>query len=112
MQTAENKIISYLGFSIKAGKIVFGLDNAEKLKRGALLLYDEGLSENSKKRAFGLAERLKCPVLVYRGEIAKLLFRPGCKLVVLTDKHLAEAVKNTAAETENFCLGQGNGGNI
>lgn len=111
MQTTESKIITYLGFSVKGGKIVFGLDNAERLKRGKLLLYDQSLSERSCKRACELAERLHCPVLIYRGEIAELLHKPGCKLAVLTDQHLADAVLKTAAGTENFCLGQGNGGN-
>lgn len=111
MQTTESKIIAYLGFSIKAGKIVFGLDNAEKLKRGKLLLYDRTLAANSEKRAQAVAGRLQCPALIYRGELGALLHRPGCKLAVLTDQNLADAVIRTAANAENFCLGQGNGGN-
>lgn len=107
----EGKIVSYLGFSIKAGKLVFGLDNAEKLKRGCLLLYGQNLADNSKKHAQAVADRLACPVLIYRGELGELLHRPGCKVAVVTDRNLADAIVKTAVQAENFSLGQGNGGN-
>lgn len=112
MQTTENKIAAYFGFCIKSGKIVFGLDNAEKLRRAHLLIYDESLAENSAKKALSLGERLRCPVMLYRRSLGELLHRNGCKLAAVTDKSLAGAIVSAADGQENFCLLQGVGGNI
>ena len=47
---ANGKIGTYLGFCIRSGKLVFGVDGAEKLKRDVyLLIADKTLSENSKR---------------------------------------------------------------
>lgn len=111
MVATESKIITYLGFSIKAKKIVFGLDNAEKMKRGELMLLDEALSENSKKQAIKIAEKLNCPVLSYQKNLSDILHKEGCKLAVVTDKNLAQAVFVAAEGSEDFCLIQEVGGN-
>ena len=107
----ESKIITYLGFCIKSGKIAFGLDNAEKKKKIFLLLYDRSLSDNSTKQAQKLAAKQKCDVLVYGQSLGGLLHRDGCKLVAVTDQSLANAIRSAADGQENFCLLQGVGGN-
>jgi ribosomal protein L7Ae-like RNA K-turn-binding protein len=107
---AESKIITYFGFCIKAGKIVFGLDNAEKLRRAQLLVYDESLSENSAKKVLALGEKLHCPVLLYKRSLSEILHRDGCKVAAVTDKSLAGAILRTADGQENFRLSQGVGG--
>jgi ribosomal protein L7Ae-like RNA K-turn-binding protein len=112
LQTTESKIITYFGFCIKAGKIVFGLDNAEKLRRAKLLVYDESLSENSQKKVLSLGEKLNCPVLLYKRSLSEILHRDGCKVVAVTDKSLAGAILSAADGQENFRLSQGVGGNI
>lgn len=45
------KIKSYLGFCIKAGKAVFGVDNIVKIKRGLyLIIQDKELGNASKRK--------------------------------------------------------------
>lgn len=113
--TAESKLITYLGFSIKAGKITFGIDRMEKLRKAKLLLYDEDLSDNSKKQANKFAAGWCCPVIVCKEiPLAELLHKKGCKAAALTDENLAKAVLTTVKDNEKFSLFEsvGVGGNI
>lgn len=108
--TAESKMITFLGFSIKAGKITLGLDRMEKLRKAKLLLYDEGLSENSKKQANKFAAAWNCPVIVCKDILlGDLLHKKGCKVAALTDANLAKAVIDSAKDNEKFSLFEGVG---
>lgn len=103
MQT-NNKIESYLGFSIKAGKAALGLDRAEALRRPPfLLMADRSLSEGSMKRALRLAEQFGCPLIVCEGvSLAELIHRPACKFLAVSEKHLASAILSSAENDQNF----------
>lgn len=102
----NSKIEGYLGFCIKAGKATLGLDRAEELHRPpALLLADNTLSPGSKKRAFRLAEKFTCPLIVCEGiSLAELIHRPACKFLAVGEKHLASAIVAAAENDENFTL--------
>ena len=77
----NDKISTYLGFCIRSGKIVFGVDRAEALKKGVhLLIADSTLSENSMKVLVKLKEKFSCPLLVTEGvSLSELLHRPRRK---------------------------------
>lgn len=115
MQT-NDKIETYLGFCIKAGKAAFGLDRAESLKRRAdLILADKSLSDGSMKRAKRLCEKFRCPLLICEGvSLGELLHRPACKLLAVSEKNLAAAILSAAENNGNFKLFKevGIGGNI
>ena len=115
MQT-NDKIETYLGFCIKSGKAVFGLDRAETLKRpAALLLADQSFSDGSMKRAQRLAAKFRCPLMICEGvALGELLHRPACKLVAVLEKNLAAAILSAAERNDNFKLLKevGIGGNI
>lgn len=94
----ETKISAYLGFCIKAGKLVFGVDNAERLKGGVyLLLVCRSAGESTQKQAKKLSGRFHCPLLVCEDTpLAELIHRPNCKFAAVRDKNLAEAVLQNA----------------
>lgn len=98
---ANDKIGTYLGFCIRSGKIAFGVDRAESLKKGVfLLLADSGISENSLKSLMKLKERFSCPLLIAEGvDLGELLHRPAVKAAAIKDKNLASAVL-AAAESD------------
>ena len=98
-----NKISTYLGFCIRAGKITFGIDRVETQKRAYLLLADGELSENSMKIMKKSMSRLNCELLVTeKGLLGALLHRPGVKAAAITEEQLAKAVVKEAQGKPQF----------
>lgn len=97
-RTSLKKIQTYLGFCIRSGKITFGVDGIESLRKGVvLLLADEALGESSFKTLKKLQEKFSCEmILCPRGELGELLHRPAVKAVAIKDKHLADAILSVA----------------
>ena len=82
----RDKIETYLGFCIRSGRIEFGVDRAESLKKGVyLLMASASLSENSMKTLVKLKEKFSCPLLI----------------AAVKDKNLASAIL-TAAEGDGI----------
>lgn len=96
-----NKIQTYLGFCIRAGKLVYGTDNIEKQKKGVkLIVCDKALAENALGKMGRESKRFSCPLLLTpKNTLGALLHRPAVKAVGIKDEHLAAAIK-TAAEHE------------
>ena len=92
------KIGAYLGFCIRSGKIVYGVDDIEKQKKGVCLLIADGaLSENSLKAMIKAQEKFACPFLVTEnGILGELLHKPAVKAVALKDKNLSSAILSAA----------------
>ena len=97
----RSKIETYLGFCIRCGKIVFGVDELENQRKGVfLILADEGLGNSSKKIVEAARERLNVPLLWAKEEtLGGLVHRPAVKVAAIKDKNLAAAIV-TAAEGE------------
>lgn len=90
-----NKISTYLGFCIRAGKITFGVDRIETQKRAYLLIADGALSDNSKKVMVKAKERMNCPLLITEnGLLGELTKRSSVKAVAVTEEQLAKAIVN------------------
>ncbi len=95
-----NKVFTYVGFSIKAKKIIFGVDNIVTSKKIAkVVLYSDSLSENSLKKLLEYA-KLK-NIDAYRLDLSAVLPNKNCKALGLTDSNLAEAVKSELKEENN-----------
>ncbi|MBQ8295451.1 MAG: hypothetical protein IJX87_03345 [Clostridia bacterium] len=94
----KSKIETYLGFCIRAKKIVFGVDNVEKQRKGIKLLIADGeLGQNSLKVMKKTQERFDCPLLITEnGILSERLHRDGVKAVAITDDHLASAILSAA----------------
>ena len=98
-----NKISTYLGFCIRAGKISFGIDRIETQKRAFLLIADGSLSENSLKVMKRSQERMKCPLITTEnGLLGELTHRPAVKAVAILDEQLAVAVIKAADGKPQF----------
>ena len=94
----SDKITTYLGFCIRAGKISFGIDAIlERKKDVYLLVADDTLSENSMKNLFQAKEKFACPLIITDGgELGKLLSRAAVKAVGVREKNLAAAILKEA----------------
>ena len=105
----KNKIETYLGFCIRAGKIVFGVDRLEKHKKGVhLILVDGSVGKNSLKPALLAKERLHCPlVMADNGVLGETLHRPAVKVAAITDEHLAAAILSVVGGESQFKLYSG-----
>lgn len=104
-----NKIQTYLGFCIRARKIVFGAEEAEGTKKGVfLLLMDDGLGNSSKKCMVKAQQKFGCPLFVLEENLlGELLHRPSVKAVAIKDEHLASAICAAAAGVPQLKLYSG-----
>ena len=103
-----NKISSYLGFCIRAGKIVFGVDRIETQKKAYLLLADGELKENSFKIMLKASEKFSAKLIVTENNLlGELLHRPQVKAVAITDEQLALAIINAMQSKPQFKLYSG-----
>ena len=103
----KNKVLSYIGFALKAGKICKGVNAVETLKNDVfLLIICHTASENTYKDAEKLALKFHCPLIVSeKVTVEEITLKENCKLIALTDKNLAEAViKNS---NEDFTIYSG-----
>lgn len=93
-----NKIETYLGFALRAGKVALGLNSVELIKRGvSCLILDEDAAKNSHKEARKLRVKFGCPLIVMK-DLGALLKREGCKVIAIKDPSLAEAILKAAGE--------------
>ncbi|MBO5412182.1 MAG: hypothetical protein J6A38_03795 [Clostridia bacterium] len=100
----KSKIQTYLGFCIRAGKMVFGAENVESKKKGVkLLVCDADLGKSSLKIVLQAKERFACPLLsVCDGTLGEILHRPGVKVVAITDNQLASAILSVVESEPQF----------
>ena len=96
----KNKIETYLGFCVRAGKIIFGVEMIERQKKGVkLLMADGAIGKNSFKPTVQAHEKFGCPLLITaENELGSLLHRPAVKAIAITDENLAAAI---VAEAKN-----------
>ena len=103
------KIRAYLGFCLRAGKIIFGVDDIEMhRKKIHLLLVDEGLADNSLKRLVKANESFSAPLLTAEaGLLGELLHRPQVKAVAIKDFNLAKAILQAAGNQTQLKFNSG-----
>lgn len=92
----HDKVETLIGFAIRAGKVIFGYDNIEGNRKCALIIVCKNLSQNSKERV--LRKAGKTPVIETQCTLSEITHRNGCKAIALTDKQMAQAVKNCLNE--------------
>jgi hypothetical protein len=103
----KSKIETYLGFCVRAQKIVLGTTEIERKKKGVyLLLADGGIGKNSLKIMANTQQKLSCPLYVTKesGMLGEYLHRPAVKAVAITDQNLATAILSTEECEQNFKL--------
>ena len=105
----SDKIVAYLGFCIRSGKISFGVDAIEERKKDVyLILIDDTLSENSKKNVFQAKEKFSCPLIeTASGELGKMLSKITVKAVGIREKNLAAAILQEAKSRSQWKIYSG-----
>ena len=99
----RDKIESLLGFAVKAGKIIYGSDNIEVVKRRYfLVIICNTLAENSRKKVLKAASDKKVPVILSANELQYTVNRRNCKAVAITDRQMSEAMLKMT--NENYRL--------
>ena len=91
-----NKIKTYLSFSIKSGKIIFGYDNLMSSKKNPKCVVM--CSSQSDKVATKIArycERIGIRLITFKDyKLADIIGRDNCKVIGLLDENLANAILN------------------
>ncbi len=90
----RDKIYSYIGFAVKAGKVRLGVNAISTLKGGIpLLLLCGTASDNTKKDALKLAKKYGSVVVVSKEDKLEDVFsKENCKLAAILDASLASAI--------------------
>ena len=86
-----------MGFSIKSGKVVFGLDKLQEyFKPVRLVIVCSTVAENTYKKLKTLCEYNKWKMVQLKDEIVlgQIIGRDNCKVLAMTDKSLSTAVLN------------------
>ncbi|MBQ8405736.1 MAG: hypothetical protein IJX09_03695 [Clostridia bacterium] len=104
-----NKIQTYLGFCIRARKIIFGVEMIERQKKGVkLLMADGAIGKNSLKPTVQAHEKFGCPLIMTDGGmLGELLHRPAVKAIAITDESLAAAIVAEAKKQSEFTFYSG-----
>lgn len=92
-QQKNEKIESLLGFAVKAGKVVYGIDSIESAKTRVYLAFMcKSVSENTAEKLVALAQRKLIPVLLCEKPLEDVVFRKNCKVLGVCDRQMAQAM--------------------
>lgn len=96
------KIKSYIGFSIKMKKATFGVEGIKTSRhRHFLVVYDESLAENSRKKLTDFCVNKKIECLKVDFSLSELTKRANVKAIAIGDESLAVAIlKNVEVQDE------------
>ena len=90
------RLLSYLGFAKKAGKLVSGAGNTEnalKNLKAKLVLVSDSASENTKKHFFDMATFRNVPMYILEGDnLGSAIGKEEHKTICITDSGFANAV--------------------
>ena len=90
------KIISYIGFAIKAKKFIAGqspLKHNYKEKISVILVCNTA-SDNLKNLAKNIATKNECEVIITKVELEQLTNLKDIKIIGITDESLGKAIIN------------------
>lgn len=89
----RSKAETFIGFSIRARKIVAGTNSVEATKKICGLYLCSTASENARKIALNKAKKCKVPLVLVKGKsVEEILNKGNCKMFAITDEALNGAV--------------------
>lgn len=95
----DGKIGSYIGFCIKKGAVIYGLDALEVMnKRVYLVLASCSIGKNTRKSLIRFLEKKNVSAFITVTESLEDVCHRSCKVIGITDKGLAEAIINKISE--------------
>ncbi len=106
---AKGRIETFIGFSIKSGKIALGSGAVGTLKGGVyLLILDGNAAKNSVRLALKFKNRFSCPLLICDSGFEDAVNRVGCKIAAIKDRELSKAILDS--EQSNYRVYTGGNG--
>ena len=101
------KVDTFVGFSIKARKIVLGAGTIDLLKRDVyLVIVCSSASENTKKVALKYKNRFSCPLIICKIGLENVVHKAGCKIAAIRDINLAKAICDNLDGDYELCDGR------
>ena len=94
MTNNVDKIESILGFAVRAGKIIYGFDNIELLrKKRYLIILDNSVSQRLQRHCTEFAKSRHLPLLLIKHKkIEDVVHKFKCKVIAITDKQMSQAI--------------------
>ncbi|PLV59472.1 L7Ae/L30e/S12e/Gadd45 family ribosomal protein [Thermotoga sp. KOL6] len=95
----KKKVYSYLGFAVKARKVVFGKERIRAYIRSPrekkLIVIAEDASDRTKKDTIMRCENKGVPYVIMftKEDLGRLLDKPGVSVVGLEEDNLIEAIE-------------------
>ena len=90
----KDKLETQLGFAIRSGNIVYGVDNIEaKISKIYLIIYDRRLSENGVNKLHNVSKKNQVDTMISEATIDDLINKQNCKAIGITSKDLAKAIQ-------------------
>ncbi|MBE5735810.1 MAG: hypothetical protein E7356_00405 [Clostridiales bacterium] len=91
-----NKIKTYLSFSIKSGKIIFGYDNLMSSKKyPKCVIMCSSQSNKVATKVARYCENLNIRLITFKDvKLADIIGRDNCKVIGLLDENLVSAILN------------------
>ena len=96
----QDKIISYIGFAVKARKVKTGVNAVDTVKKGVyLLVLCASAALNTQKEALSFSKRFNCKIVVSKTYLLEdVVHKENCKLIAITDRQFANAILNNLNE--------------
>ncbi|MCL2234449.1 MAG: hypothetical protein FWC02_02075 [Firmicutes bacterium] len=86
------KAKTYIGFAVKSGKTVYGLDNIESYRKRIHLLVICSTAGKGLKRNLNMYAENKEIALIETKNLSEIVHKENVKAVGVTDKNLAKAI--------------------
>lgn len=96
MPNINNKIKSYTGFAIKAGKVVYGVDNILK-NSPKFVIFDKNLGQAGKRKLLNFLETRQ--IDYYQTDINEIIQKENCKAIGIQERNLINAIKKVIKES-------------
>lgn len=95
----DSKIISYAGFCIRKGSVIFGADAIEVTGRKMYLLFvAEGTGRNTRKQINKIIGNKGVKGYIVKGEDLSDIIHRSSKVIAVTDRELAKAIEKRIKE--------------
>lgn len=99
MNLKIDKIKTYVGFAVKSGEFVIGIDEVLKQKRLELIIVSNSLQPSSKSKVEAYAKKSNVKLLAFDGrEFDFVTNMTNVKVFGLKNKNLASAIKKLYSE--------------
>ena len=91
-----DKVKTYLGFAIRSGKVIFGVDKLfDSKKKVQLILICSTQNEKVTNKVVRYAKNENIPYIKLKDLVlGEMVSRDNCKVIGILDINLAQAVKN------------------